>query len=85
MKTQPLTGFAVLCCFMALTSAFAHASILNPLSTMEIEPPDDLQTRSQGKLADEYDIYRSGADDGNGGDITNDGRPLTTFDEWLSR
>jgi len=52
---------------------------------MAIEPLDDLQTRSQGKLEDEYDIYRSGADDGNGRDITNDGRPLTTFDEWLSR
>jgi hypothetical protein len=32
-----------------------------------------------------YDIYRSCADDGKGGDITRDGAPLLTFEEWKSR
>ena len=32
----------------------------------------------------EYNIYLSCADDGNGGDVTNNGEPLKTFDEWLN-
>ena len=37
-----------------------------------------------GRLEDEYDIYRRFANDGKGGDITNNGKPLKTFDEWLN-
>ncbi len=40
------------------------------------------QTRTRGTNSDEYDIYLSCADDGNGGDITNDGAPLKTYEEW---
>lgn len=37
---------------------------------------------SRGSLREEYEIYLSFADDGNGNDCTT-GRPLKTFDEWL--
>ena len=33
----------------------------------------------------EFDIFIACADDGNGGDVTNGGAPLPTFDEWLDR
>ena len=35
-------------------------------------------------LRERYDLYLEHADDGNGGDITNNGQPLKTFDEWLN-
>lgn len=35
-------------------------------------------------LQTEYQIYLSHADNGEGGDITNNGEPLKTFDEWLN-
>ena len=50
---------------------------------MELNPNDDWQTRTRGKLEQEYDIFVSCADDGKGGDSTNGGRPLPSFDEWL--
>jgi len=43
-----------------------------------------MQTKFRGTLEDEYFIYLRCADDGNGGDITNDGEPLKSFDEWLN-
>lgn len=42
------------------------------------------QTRLRGTNAQEYEIYRACADDGKGGDITNGGAPLKTFDEWMA-
>ena len=42
------------------------------------------QTKARGTNDQEYQIYLTFADDGNGGDITNDGRPLKTYDEWLN-
>lgn len=39
--------------------------------------------RNCGSLTREYDIYRGCADDGKGGDITRNGQPLLTYDEWL--
>ena len=44
----------------------------------------DYQTRLRGSLEEEYDLYTRLADDGSGGDITREGEPLLTFDEWLS-
>lgn len=32
----------------------------------------------------EYQIYLDCANDGKGGDITNGGAPLKTYDEWLN-
>jgi hypothetical protein len=43
-----------------------------------------MQTQIKGRLADEYAIYLACADNGKGGDITNNGAPLKTFDEWLA-
>ena len=45
---------------------------------------DFWQTQYRGTNADEYQIYLDCADDGNGGDITNDGQPLKTYEEWLN-
>jgi len=42
------------------------------------------QTRLRGDMDQEYQIYLSCADDGKGGDITNGGKPLKTYDEWLN-
>ena len=51
---------------------------------MELEYNDDWQTQARGTNQDEYEIYLACADDGKGGDITRDGKPLKTYDEWLS-
>jgi hypothetical protein len=48
------------------------------------ETRDDFQTKLRGTNQDEYDIYLSCADDGNGMDSTAGGKqPLKTFEEWL--
>jgi len=52
---------------------------------MEIEYIEGYETQKRGTLEDEYQIYLSCADNGHGGDITNDGLPLATFDEWVAR
>lgn len=44
----------------------------------------DFQAAHRGSLEDEYKIYRYHADDGKGGDLTNGGKPLKTFDEWMN-
>lgn len=41
------------------------------------------QTQIRGDDYDEYLIYLDCADDGKGGDITNGGEPLKTYEEWL--
>lgn len=43
------------------------------------------QTQTRGTNQDEYDIYLACADDGHGGDITRNGAPLLTYDEWINR
>lgn len=45
----------------------------------------DWRTPVRGTHDQEFDIFLSCADDGNGCDITNGGRPLPTFEEWLAR
>jgi len=50
---------------------------------MKLETKADWQTKARGTNQDEYDIYKRCANDGKGGDITNDGKPLKTFNEWL--
>ena len=47
-------------------------------------PPLTWRTRVRGENRDEYEIYLACADDGNGGDITRNGAPLKTFEEWLN-
>jgi hypothetical protein len=46
--------------------------------------PQTTQTRYRGSNNAEYQIYLSCADDGKGGDITRNGAPLKTYDEWLN-
>ena len=41
------------------------------------------QTQARGTNQAEYEIYLDCADNGKGGDVTNGGAPLKTFDEWM--
>jgi len=47
-------------------------------------PNANWQTKQRGSNDNEYQIYRSFANDGKGGDITRGGKPLKTYDEWLN-
>lgn len=38
-----------------------------------------------GLLEDAYQCYLTFANDGQGGDITRNGEPLLTFEEWLNQ
>ncbi|MGB0555695.1 MAG: hypothetical protein ACPGJW_00445 [Paracoccaceae bacterium] len=46
--------------------------------------PQITQTRYRGTNDAEYQIYLDCANDGKGGDITRNGAPLKTYDEWLN-
>jgi len=46
--------------------------------------PQTTQTKYRGTNDQEYQIYLSCANDGKGGDITRNGAPLKTYDEWLN-
>ena len=48
------------------------------------ETSETYQTQSRGSNGAEYDIYMACADNGSGGDITRNGLPLKTFEEWLN-
>ena len=52
-------------------------------SMMELQATDFWQTQYRGTNDSEYQIYLSCADDGNGIDFTT-GKPMKTYDEWLS-
>lgn len=47
------------------------------------EYQDGYQTQRRGTNSNEYQIYLACADDGQGGDITRNGAPLKTYDEWI--
>ena len=49
----------------------------------DLEQNEFWQTQTRGTNENEYEIYLSCANDGKGGDVTNDGKPLKTFNEWL--
>lgn len=51
---------------------------------MELEYLEYWQTQTRGTNTAEYQIYLECANDGKGGDITNHGSPLKTYDEWLA-
>lgn len=51
---------------------------------MQIETSLEFQTKLRGSNDQEYQIYLACADDGKGGDITRNGAPLKTYDEWLN-
>lgn len=41
------------------------------------------QTAYRGDNDSEYQIYLACANDGKGGDVTRNGAPLLTYEEWL--
>jgi hypothetical protein len=51
---------------------------------MNLETLDTWQTKARGTNDQEYQIYLACADDGKGGDITRNGAPLKTYEEWLT-
>ena len=46
---------------------------------------DKWQTRIKGILENEYKIYLALMDNGKGGDITNNGLPLKTYEQWIKQ
>ena len=50
----------------------------------DLEQNDIWQTKTRGSNDAEYEIYLACADNGNGGDITRNGEPLKTYNEWLN-
>jgi len=50
---------------------------------MDLNYNQEWQTRSRGTNDNEYQIYLSCANDGQGNDITT-GKPLKTYNEWLN-
>jgi hypothetical protein len=51
---------------------------------MKLETLATYQTKCRGTNNNEYQIYLAFADDGKGGDITRNGAPLKTYEEWLN-
>ena len=51
---------------------------------MKLEYQQEWQTKSRGTNDQEYQLYLELADNGRGGDITNNDKPLKTYDEWLN-
>jgi len=47
-------------------------------------PNANWQTQQRGSNDQEYQIYLACADDGKGGDITRNGQPLKSYEEWLN-
>ena len=42
------------------------------------------QTQARGSNDAEYQIYLACADNGKGGDITRNGAPLKSYDDWMA-
>ena len=53
--------------------------------TKPLEVSATWKTQARGSNQDEYEIYLACADNGKGGDITRNGAPLATYDEWINR
>lgn len=49
-----------------------------------MELKENYQTKTRGTNKQEYEIYIACADNGKGGDITNDGKPLKTFEDFVN-
>lgn len=50
-----------------------------------LSTPAGWHTKVHGSFGDVFKIFLTCADDGKGGDITNGGAPLPTFNEWINR
>ena len=51
---------------------------------MQLETSLTWQTQARGSNDNEYQIYLALANDGKGGDITRNGAPLKTYEEWIN-
>lgn len=51
--------------------------------SLSLVPNTFFRTQVRGTYNQEYQIYLDCADDGKGGDITRNGAPLKTYEEWL--
>ena len=51
---------------------------------MQLQTLDTWQTQARGTNDQEYQIYLTFADDGKGGDITRNGEPLLSYEDWLN-
>jgi hypothetical protein len=47
-------------------------------------PHANWQTPLRGTNEQEYEVYLDCANDGKGGDITRNGAPLKTYEEWIN-
>jgi hypothetical protein len=54
------------------------------MKDISLEVKADWQTQARGSNDQEYKIYLAFADDGNGGDLTRNGAPLKTYEEWIN-
>ena len=68
-----------------LRALFWPFGLILEVNKMEMTPNADWQTQARGANDDEYQIYLACADNGRGGDITRNGAPLLTYDEWLAK
>ena len=50
----------------------------------KLTPNSNWQTQNRGTNDQEYQIYLAFADNGKGGDITRNGLPLKTYEEWIN-
>jgi hypothetical protein len=63
----------------------AYSVTLSGESQMQLEQTNlNWQTQARGTNDTEYQIYLYHANDGKGGYITNNGKPLKSYDEWLN-
>lgn len=51
---------------------------------MKLEQQQRTQTQYRGTNDQEYQLYLELANDGKGGDVTRNGAPLKTYDEWVN-
>jgi hypothetical protein len=54
------------------------------MNNANLIPNANWQTQQRGSNDQEYQIYLACADNGKGGDITRNGAPLLSYDDWLN-
>lgn len=59
-------------------------NIAQKTGRIKLIPNANWQTPQRGTNDEEYQCYLACADDGKGGDITRNGAPLKTYEEWLN-
>ena len=70
--------------YMPIRYKIKAQKVIKKGNQMELQQNQFWQTRARGTNDQEYQIYLACADDGNGGDISRNGEPLLTYEEWLA-